>query len=138
LGTVGEALRGAIRNPPRARGASKALVAPYIEPTEDKNPEWLKIQVPESKPQAKVVRATIEIEGELAREEDVTEDAHLVELAHVAYHGREWPIGCLLALVNVPTILQDGMKVRIRKKLSPTKVNKHLRGRPPWGSFNDV
>jgi hypothetical protein len=71
---------------------------------------------------AKIVREIIEVEGELSREEDVTEDADLVELAHAAHGARKWPTGYLLALVNVPAILQDGAKVRFRKKASPANV----------------
>jgi hypothetical protein len=66
--------------------------------------EWLKNQVPAFKPGARVARATLEIEGELGREEDFSEDMDLVELSRAAYVGRDWPIGCILAVVNVPVI----------------------------------
>jgi hypothetical protein len=73
-------------------------------------------------PGVKVVRATLEVEGDLAREEDVSEDTCLVGRAHTAFGGRDWPENCTLSLINVPAILQDGTKVRIRKKLQTGKI----------------
>jgi hypothetical protein len=46
----------------------------------------------------------------------------MVELTQTAHKGRDWPMDCLLALVNVSIILKSGDKVRFRKTLSPTKV----------------
>jgi hypothetical protein len=107
---------GPLTKPPQA------AVPPALRLVEEKPVEWLKIRVPEFNPTAKVVTVTVEIEGEVARDAEFTEDADIVELTHVICHNREWPLGCLLAVVNTPKILQDGLTVHIRKKTSTAKI----------------
>jgi hypothetical protein len=130
LAMVGEAIKRAVmarpracsaHGPPKAGPLAKPPQAggpPAIRPTVDTSTEWLKNQVPVFKAGARVVGATLEVDREL-REEDVSEDAGLVELTHAAYGRRKWSRSCMLALVTVPVIFRDGMKMRIRKKLQP-------------------
>jgi hypothetical protein len=107
LGTVVKALRRMVRlsatRPPGAWGSQGPPAArplarprqtgapPALRPGNKVAAEYLRIRVQRFNPGTRVVRVTIEMEGEVPREEDVSEDAGLVESIHVVYVESERP-----------------------------------------------